>query len=100
MNHRIQFGINRISAPRQTFADYLAMCKRIGVSAIEIRNDLKGVEISDGTPAAELKAQAEQAGIVIRSINALYPFDVFDAGLEARARSMAAYARACGARRW
>ncbi|MCL1619898.1 TIM barrel protein [Ralstonia pseudosolanacearum] len=97
MNHRIQFGINRISAPRQTFADYLAMCKRIGVSAIEIRNDLKGVEISDGTPAAELKAQAEQVGIVIRSINALYPFDVFDAGLEARARSMAAYARACGA---
>ncbi|MHA6907023.1 TIM barrel protein [Ralstonia pseudosolanacearum] len=97
MNHRIQFGINRISAPRQTFADYLAMCKRIGVSAIEIRNDLKGVEISDGTPAAELRAQAEQAGIVIRSINALYPFDVFDAGLEARARSMAAYAQACGA---
>ncbi|WP_296225071.1 TIM barrel protein [Ralstonia sp. UBA689] len=97
MNHRIPFAINRISAPRQSFSDFLAMCKRLGVSAVEIRNDLKDTEISDGTPAPNLKGLAEQAGITIRSINALYPFDVFDAALETKARLLAVYARACGA---
>jgi 2-keto-myo-inositol isomerase len=97
MSNKINFSINRISAPRSSFNDYLAMCQRLGVSTIEIRNDLTGTEISDGTAPALLKAAAEQAGITIRSINALYPFDVFDAELAKKARDLAAYARDCGA---
>jgi 2-keto-myo-inositol isomerase len=98
VNHRIPFAINRISAAHLPFPDYLAMCRRLGVSAIEIRNDLKHAETSDGTAPAAIQAAAQQAGMAILSINALYPFDVFDAGLERRAREMAAYARDCGAR--
>lgn len=97
MKNTIQFSINRISAPRHSFEDYLAMCKRLGVSTIEIRNDLNGIEISDGTPAGTIKAAAEKAGVSIRSINALYPFDVFDADLEQKAIQLARYARDCGA---
>jgi 2-keto-myo-inositol isomerase len=93
----IQFAINRIASPRQSFEEYLAMCKRLGVNTIEIRNDLKGVEIQDGTPAAAIKEAATKAGIRIRSINALYPFDVFDADLEKRAIELARYAGECGA---
>jgi 2-keto-myo-inositol isomerase len=97
MSHSLRFAINRISAQRLSFADFAAMCRRLGVDAIEIRNDLKGVEIVDGTPAGEVGVIARDHGLAIRSINALYPFDVFDAELEAKAKSMIAYARACGA---
>ncbi len=98
MTNPIHFAINRISASRMPFAGYLAMCRRLGVSAIEIRNDLSHAETCDGTAPAAIQAAARQAGITIVSINALYPFDVFDAGLERKARAMAAYARDCGAR--
>lgn len=97
MRHNIRFAINRISAPRLSFPDYLALCQRLAVSDIEIRNDLNGVEISNGTPAVQLRDAAAAAGITIRTINALYPFDVFDAELQQRAVQLAAYARDCGA---
>ena len=97
MSRSIRFSLNRISAPRVSFVDYLAMCKRLGVDSIEIRNDLPGVEMQDGAAPATIKAAAAAAGIAIRSINALYPFDIFNADLESRATAMAKYAAQCGA---
>jgi 2-keto-myo-inositol isomerase len=97
MSQPLRFAINRISAPRLSFTDFAAMSRRLGVEAIEIRNDLPGVEIVDGTPASEIAAIARAHGLVIRSINALYPFDVFDAGLESAAKSLIETARICGA---
>ena len=88
MTNPIHFAINRISASRMPFAGYLAMCRRLGVSAIEIRNDLPHAETCDGTAPAAIQAAARQADITIVSINALYPFDVFDAGLERKARAL------------
>src|SRR5260370_263244 len=82
MHQPIHFAINRVSASRRPFAGCLAMGRRLGVSAIEIRNDLPHAEIRDGTAPAAIRAAAQQAGITILSINALYPLDVFDAGLE------------------
>ena len=70
MSRSIRFSLNRISAPRVSFVDYLAMCKRLGVDSIEIRNDLPGVEMQDGAAPATIKAAAAAAGITIRSINA------------------------------
>ena len=52
MSRSIRFSLNRISAPRVSFVDYLAMCKRLGVDSIEIRNDLPGVEMQDGAAPA------------------------------------------------
>lgn len=94
----IDFAINRIAAARLPLADFLALCQRLGVSAIEIRNDLPQAETRDGTAPAVVRAAAQQAGINILSINALYPFDVFDADMERKARALAACARDCGAR--
>lgn len=92
-----QFSLNRMSAPRLGFANYLALCRRLDVQVIEIRNDLAGVELNDGTPAAQIRALTQAAGIRIRSINALQRFDRFDAGRHAEAVALAAYAQACGA---
>jgi predicted xylose isomerase-like sugar epimerase len=42
----IQFSINRISAPRISFAAFAALSRGLAVSAIEVRNDLAGVEMA------------------------------------------------------
>ena len=65
---------------------------------MEIRNDLPGVEITDGTSAGQVWAEAEAAGVAILSINALQRFNVWDGTCEADAAALAAYARDCGAR--
>jgi 2-keto-myo-inositol isomerase len=97
MTQRIHFSINRISAPRIGFAEFAALTRRLGVQAIEIRNDLAGVEMVDGTPGKDIGAIAEAHGLVIRSINALQRFEQFDETRAAEARDMIAYAVACGA---
>ncbi|MDP4301003.1 TIM barrel protein [Leptothrix discophora] len=93
----LRFCLNRMSAPRMAFEAYAAMTRRLGVQAIEIRNDLGGVEITDGTPAATIGAIARDHGLVIRSINALQRFEQFTAEREAEAIELARYARDCGA---
>jgi len=96
MNTSIRFAINRISAPRIAFADFCALTRRLGVQAIEIRNDLPGVELVDGTPAKTVAAAAQANGLAIRSINALQRFEQFDAAREAEAVALAKYAVASG----
>ena len=95
--NELRFALNRMAVPRTTFADFAAMARRLGVDAIEIRNDLPGVEIRDGMPASDVGAIARAHGLTIRSINALYPFDVFNAERAEQAAALARYARDCGA---
>jgi 2-keto-myo-inositol isomerase len=92
MSQMIRFAINRISAPRIPFAEFAAMTRRLGVDAIEIRNDLPGIELVDGTPAKEVGAAARTQGLVIRSINALQRFEQFDAARESEAKELIRYA--------
>jgi 2-keto-myo-inositol isomerase len=92
MSQKIRFAINRISAPRIPFAEFAAMIKRLGVEAIEIRNDLPGVELADGTRALDIAAAAKANGLVVRSINALQRFEQFDAAREAEAKDLIKYA--------
>lgn len=92
MSQKIHFAINRISAPRLPFTEFAAMSKRLGVDAIEIRNDLPGVELVDGTPAKDVSAAAKANDLVVRSINALQRFEQFDAVREAEAKDLIKYA--------
>lgn len=92
MSQKIRFAINRISAPRIPFAEFAAMSRRLGVEAIEIRNDLPDVELVDGTPASDIAATARSNGLVVRSINALQRFEQFDAQREVEAKDLIKYA--------
>ncbi|MBJ9927014.1 xylose isomerase, partial [Burkholderia cenocepacia] len=56
------FSLNRMSAPRLPFDRYVALCRRLGIDSIEIRNDLDGVEITDGTPASAVRAAGPPRG--------------------------------------
>lgn len=97
MSQTLRFALNRMAVPRSSFADFAAMTRRLGVSAIEIRNDLAGIEIGDGVPASDIGAIARAHGLTIRSINALQRFEQFTPEREAEAIALARYARDCGA---
>ena len=97
MSTTIPFSINRISAPRIPFTAFAALAKRLGVGAIEIRNDLPDAEMVDGAAAKDIGAAAQAQGLVIRSINALQRFEQFDAKRLHEAQEMITYAVDCGA---
>lgn len=97
MTRQLQFAINRTSAAGLSFAAFAALAQRLGVEAIEIRNDLDGVEIADGTPGRAIAATASAHGLAVRSINALQRFDQYDATRAAEASALVRYAVECGA---
>lgn len=91
----MRFSLSHILAPRQSPAEFFAMACALGGTDVEIRNDTPNVV---GTiPAAEVKAAAEAAGVNLLSINALYPFNVWNAERRVQTEKLAAYAAACGA---
>lgn len=91
------FAINHILAPSLRQDAFFELCRRVGASGAEIRNDLDGNAILDGTPAEEVKAAAEAAGIRILTINSLQRFNQWNAAREAEAIELADYAQAVGA---
>src|SRR5689334_23314559 len=93
----LTFALNHIVTPGRRFADFARLARDLGVTAVEIRNDLPGVELQDGTPAATVKAEAEAAGVTILSINALQRFNDWNETRAAEAQELAAYARDSGA---
>ena len=83
----ITFALNHIVSPHRKFADFVRLTRDLGITSVEIRNDLQGVEIVDGTPADEVKAAAEDAGVEILSINALQRFNEWNSDPRARGGS-------------
>ncbi len=92
----MRFALNHIAAPKLPLPDFFAAARELGVTEVEIRNDLP--DILGTWDPADVKAEAEKAGVTIVSINALYPFNVWGGDLRARAEAMADYASACGAK--
>ncbi|WP_421402779.1 TIM barrel protein [Agrobacterium fabrum] len=92
----MRFAINHITAPRLSLEQFFATARELGLTEVEIRNDLP--DIVGTTDPAAVKAAAEKAGVTIISINALYPFNVWSGDLPARAVTMADYAAASGAK--
>lgn len=91
-----RFALNRMAAPRLDFDAFAALAQSLGIDAIEIRNDLPGVELNDGLPAATVAAAARRHGLRLRSINALQRFEQYDATRDAEARTLLRYAADSG----
>lgn len=92
----MRFAMNHIAAPKLPLEAFFEMSKRLGITEVEIRNDIP--DVFGTMPAEEVKSLAEKHGITILSINALYPFNVWSGDLPDRADAMADYAAACGAK--
>lgn len=92
----MRFSLSHILAPRQSPAEFFAMARTLGVTDVEIRNDTPNVV---GTLlAADVKTAAEAAGVNLLSINALYPFNVWNDERRAQTEKLADYAAASGAK--
>ncbi len=97
MRRNLRLALNHIVAPRTDIDDFFALARRLGLHGVEIRNDLAGTAIADGTPAPVVRAAAERHGVRILSINALQRFNDWTADRAAEARDLADYAATCGA---
>jgi 2-keto-myo-inositol isomerase len=92
----MRFSLSHILAPRQSPTEFFAMARALGVTDVEIRNDTPNV-VGTELPA-DVKAAAEAAGVNLLSINALYPFNVWNDERRAQTEKLADYAAACGAK--
>lgn len=97
MSKPLRFALNRMVAPRLSLPAFIDLAVALKADAIEIRNDLKGVEIEDGTAPERVRELCAAKGVTVLSINALYPFDMWNDERRAQALKLAAYARDCGA---
>ena len=70
MNKPLRFALNRMVAPRLSLPDFIDLALALKTDGIEIRNDLKGVEIENGMPPARVRELCESRGIKVLSINA------------------------------
>ena len=93
----MDFAINHMSAPQLRLPEFFALARQLGAPRVEIRNDIAGNAILDGTPAAEVKALAEENDVSIISINALQKFNQYSDTRLAETEALADYAAKAGA---
>lgn len=92
----MRFSLSHILAPRHSPAQFFAMARALGVTDVEIRNDTPNVV---GTmPGSFVKTAAQAAGVNLLSINALYPFNVWNDERRAQTERLADYAVDSGAK--
>lgn len=94
----VRFALNHMVAPRLGLVEFFQLAASLGIAEVEIRNDLDGRPLRDGTSPETVRAVAARAGVTIVSINALQRFDEWTSEREREAVHLVRYAAACGAR--
>ena len=94
---KLTFALNHMAALRLGLPQFFALAKSLGITGVEIRNDIAGKPILDGTPAPQVRRMAADAGVEIISINALQRFNQWTPERKTEALALADYAKACGA---
>ncbi|MBB4567209.1 TIM barrel protein [Rhizobium leucaenae] len=94
----IRFALNHMCTPALSLESFFAAAKSLGIDSVEIRNDLAGNAILDGTPATAVKELAARYGLTIISINALQRFNEWNEARAKEAAELIGYARDCGAK--
>lgn len=94
----MEFALNHMVAPRLDHAAFFDLTRKVGVADVEIRNDLPGVALADGTPASEVGRAAKARGLGVLTINALQRFNLWDEARAAEAQAMIDQCAASGAK--
>ncbi|RVH92395.1 xylose isomerase [Sinorhizobium medicae] len=98
MTAALPFALNHMAAPALPLDAFFALAASLGISMVEIRNDIAGNAILDGTNSQQVKALAEKYGLTIISINALQRFNEWNETRADEAHELITYARDCGAK--
>lgn len=91
-----EFALNHMTAPQLSLADFFHLAAGLHAPRVEIRNDISGNAILDGTSATEVKRLAAENDVSIISINALQKFNHWSADRATEAETLAAYCAEAG----
>lgn len=94
----VKFALNHMVCPRWTPLQLIEIAAEMGLGAVELRNDVGDNSILDLETARAAGRRARELGVEVLSINALYPFNVWDEERAARAEALAELAGAAGGR--
>lgn len=94
----LDFAINHMTAPQLPLGEFFRLAAQLGAPRVEIRNDIAGNAILDGTAPEAVRDLAQQHGVTIISINALQQFNTWSEARAAEAEELAAYCAASGAK--
>ncbi len=97
MRGQLRFALNHMAAARLNVEALFALAAELGFNAVEVRNDLVGMAIGDGTAASVIRATAQKHAVRILSINALQRFNDWTAARAEEAKTLADYAKQAGA---
>lgn len=90
--------INRKIAPALSIEAFFQLVQKLGLSKVELRNDMKGGSVTDDLSHQQVKDLAEKYGMEIITINAVYPFNQISDDLLARAEGLLKDAQGIGAK--
>ena len=93
----IKFGFNHMIYPALTPDELVDAAVKLGAVAIELRNDVGDNSLKDVETARRVGAKAKDAGLEVRSVNALYPFNVWNDERARQTKTLATLAAAAGA---
>jgi 2-keto-myo-inositol isomerase len=71
-----RFSLNRITCPTMSMSDFFDLAVSLGLSKVELRNDIGGKDPIDGMGPKDAAKLATSKGIKIISINALQKFNL------------------------
>lgn len=94
---KLNFALNHMAAPGLSHVALFDLANQLGLTDVEIRNDLAGMAIANGVAPSVIKADATARGLKILSINTLQRFNDWSSVRADEAKHLAAYARDCGA---
>lgn len=97
MNGKPHFALNHMCAPALGVSEFFDLACSLGISSVEIRNDLPGQPILDGTKQATIRKAAKERKLRIISVNALQRFNDWSDGRAREARDLIDHAADCGA---
>lgn len=94
----LMFSLNHMVNPRWSPQQLIETAAKMGVSAVELRNDVGDNSIVDLDSASRAGQRARELGIEVLSINALYPFNVWNDERASQAETLAQQVDAAGGR--
>ena len=71
-----RFALNRIACPALGLEGFFSLAREIGLTRVELRNDLPGGRVTDSLSPSEAAALAARHGIEVITINAVQKFNV------------------------
>ncbi|MEH3098911.1 TIM barrel protein [Sphingomonas adhaesiva] len=94
---QLRFSVNHITVPKEDLAGLAALTRDLGFEDVEIRNDVAGQPLADGTPGTDARVTLDAGGVSALTVNALQRFNEWNDERAAQAEAIAAETAASGA---